>query len=85
MARGRDVDESARGTGDALEGGGVDDWEEELCRRVEADKGAWGGEEEEGVEGACTLKVDTAMASVRLRVARVFRRVWMRSRTWVMG
>ena len=47
--------------------------------------GGMGGEEEEGVEGACTLKVDTAMASVRLRVARVFRRVWMRSRTWVIG
>ena len=57
---GRDAEDSGRGTGELLEGGGVDDCDEfeKLARWVpermacgDADMGAWGGElDVEGVD-----------------------------------
>lgn len=90
---GRDEVESERGVGGALDGDGVgecEDMEEggrledDIARPAwgEEEMGAWGGEAEvEGVDACGCMKVDVAMASVRLRVERVFFRLCTRSRT----
>ena len=96
MLIGRDEVESERGAGGALDGDGVgecEDMEEggrledDIARPAwgEEETGAWGGDAEvEGVDACGWMKVDVAMASVRLRVDRVFFRFCTRSRTAII-